>query len=99
MKSLARMLLIIALLGVLNAHAGDVLGYLTDQQGQYTGPTLEENVIKMDTDRNGFADVYEVRAFLELKHGSGYQKNVLDRWQVAAMGASCGTSFAKDLSN
>ena len=80
-------------------HAEDVLGYLTDSKGKYTGPNVEQNVVSMDTDKNGFADVDEVRAFLQLKHGKDYQKNVLDRWLVAAKGQSCGTSFSKDLTN
>jgi len=81
------------------AQAEDVLGYLTDKDGKYVGPTVEDNIAKMDTDKNGFADVDEVRAFLQLRHGKDYQKNVLDRWLVAAKGASCGTNFAKDLAN
>ena len=80
-------------------QAEDVLGYLIDGNGNYTGPTLEQNVVSMDTDKNGFADVDEVRAFLQLKHGKDYQKNVLDKWLVAAKGQSCGTSFSKDLTN
>ncbi len=80
------------------ASAIDVLGYLTDVEGRYTGPSVEENVVKMDTDNSGFADFNEVRAFLELKHGADYQKYVLDRWTVAATSKSCGTSFAKELS-
>jgi hypothetical protein len=51
----------------------------------------------MDTDKNGFADVYEVRAFLELKHGKGYEKEVLDRVEAVAKGQSCNSPFAKDL--
>ena len=34
-----------------------VLDYLTDKDGRYTGPTVEENILKMDSDKNGFADV------------------------------------------
>ena len=83
----------------LGASSQDVIGYLTDKDGKYTGPSVEENVVNMDTDKNGFADVDEVRAFLQLKHGKDFQKNVLDRWLVAAKGHSCGTSFAKDLAN
>lgn len=91
-------ILLIACLGVVSvANAIDVLDYLTDQNGKYTGPSVEENVAKMDTDNNGFADVAEVRAFLELKHGPGYQKALLDRWEIAANTKSCGTSFAKEL--
>jgi hypothetical protein len=81
------------------ARAEDVLSYLTDKNGKYIGPTVEENVVKMDTDKNGFADVDEVRAFLQLKHGKDYEKDTLDRWLVASKGHSCGTNFAKDLSN
>jgi len=75
------------------AHALNVMEYLTDAEGKYDGPTVEENIAKMDTDNNGFADVYEVRAFLEKKNGEGYQKAVLGRWEVNANSKSCGTSF------
>ena len=51
----------------------------------------------MDTDKNGYADVFEVRAYLELKHGKGYQKEVLDRMEASASSKSCGTTFANDL--
>lgn len=79
------------------ASADDVLGYLTDKDGNYVGPTLEDNVAAMDTDKNGFADVYEVHAFLELKHGKGYEKELLDKLDAAASGKSCSTPFAKEL--
>lgn len=79
------------------AHAEDLLGYLTDSEGRYTGPTVEDNIKLMDTDKNGFADVFEVRAFLELKHGKGYEKEVLDKMEASASGRSCSTPFAKEL--
>jgi hypothetical protein len=85
------------LLNLSTASADDVLGYLTDKDGKYTGPTVEDNVAAMDTDKNGFADVYEVRAFLELQHGKGYEKDVLDRMEATAKGKSCGTPFSKQL--
>lgn len=95
------LVLVIALIGmslvVSTAQANDILGYLTNKEGAYIGPSLEDNVVAMDTDKNGFADVYEVRAFLELKHGKGYQKEVLDRMEASASGKSCSTPFAKDL--
>jgi len=90
-------LLMILLSLATTANAVDVLGYLTDKEGRYSGPTVEENVAKMDTDNSGFADVTEVRAYLALKYGEDYQKDVLDRWEVAANSQSCGTSFAEDL--
>lgn len=78
-------------------HAEDLLGYLIDSDGRYTGPTVEDNIKLMDTDKNGFADVFEVRAFLELKHGKGYEKELLDKLEASASGRSCSTPFAKDL--
>jgi hypothetical protein len=91
-------LLIVTLAGTIQlAGAVELLEYLTDKSGRYVGPTVEDNVAKMDTDNNGFADVYEVRAFLELKHGTGYQKAILDKWEVLANSKSCGTSFAEEL--
>ncbi len=74
-----------------------VLDYLTDKDGKYAGPSVEDNVAKMDTDKNGFADVFEVRAFLVLMHGKDYQKELLDKWEASANGKSCSTPFAKDL--
>ncbi len=71
------------------ASADDVLAYLTDNDGRYIGPSVEDNVVAMDTDKNGFADVTEVRAFLALKNGADYQKEILDRWQLRSQGKSC----------
>ena len=94
MKKLLQFISLVCFLSMTSlASAVDLLDYLTDAEGQYTGPTVEENVAKMDTDNNGFADVFEVRAFLEKKNGEGYQKAILDRWEVLANSKSCGTSF------
>ena len=79
------------------SHAEDLLDYLVDSNGRYAGPTVEDNIKLMDTDKNGFADVFEVRAFLELKHGKGYEKELLDRLEASASGKSGSTPFAKDL--
>lgn len=79
------------------AHAEDLLDYLIEDSARYTGPSVEDNIRRMDTDKNGFADVFEVRAFLEQKHGKGYQKELLDKWESSASGKSCSTPFAKDL--
>jgi purine nucleoside permease len=89
-ESMRNCLVLLSFMLVANAaSAGDLLGYLTDENGHYTGPTVEENVVLMDTDKNGFADVTEVRAFLALKNGSDYQKEILDRWQLRSQGKSC----------
>lgn len=80
----------------ISEDSANILDYLTDKEGKYTGPTVEQNVIKMDADKNGFADVTEVRAFLALKHGKDYQKAVLDRWEVRSLGGGCPIPFAKE---
>ena len=77
-------------------EGASVLDYLTDASGKYTGPTVEDNILKMDTDKNGFADVLEVRAFLALKHGKDYEKALLDRWEVHSLGGGCPIPFAKE---
>jgi len=59
--------------------------------------TVEENIALMDTDKNGFADVMEVRAYLEKMHGAGYEKERLDFLVSTAKGKSCSTPFAKAL--
>ncbi len=74
-----------------------VLDYLTDKDGKYIGPTVEDNILAMDSDKNGFADVFEVRAFLVSIHGKAYQKDLLDKWESSASGKSCSTPFAKEL--
>jgi len=86
--------LMLGLMAAAPAHAATILDVLTDTQGRYTGPTVEENVVSMDTDKNGFADASEVRAFLELKHGKGYESEVLERFEASLKGTSCGTPFA-----
>ena len=73
-----------------------MLDYLTDKDGKYSGPTVEQNIIKMDTDKNGFADLLEVRAFLASKHGKDYEKALLDRWEVHSLGGGCPIPFAKE---
>jgi purine nucleoside permease len=96
MKSLKFTAMIFFAFCSLSAMAEDLLGYLTDSAGKYIGPSVEDNIIIMDTDKNGFADVTEVRAFLALKHGKDYQKAVLDRWEVRSLGSGCPVPFAKE---
>lgn len=79
------------------AEAPSVLDYLTDKDGKYIGPSVEDNILAMDSDKNGFADVFEVRAFLASIHGKDYQKDLLDKWEASASGKSCSTPFAKEL--
>lgn len=80
-----------------SAEAASLLADLTNKNTPFSGLSVEDNITKMDTDKNGFADVFEVRAFLASIHGKDYQKALLDRWEASASSKSCGTSFAKDL--
>lgn len=80
------------LLAVQTTSAATLLDYLTDAEGRYTGPTVEEQVAKMDTDNNGFCDVNEIREYLESEHGKGYMQATLDRWQTNSQSKSCGTT-------
>ena len=80
-----------------SAQSLTVLDYLIDKDGKYTGPTVEDKIALMDTDKNGFADVMEVRSYLQLTHGENYQKDLLDKWAASANGKSCSTPFAKEL--
>lgn len=79
------------------AYADDVSEHPADKEAKYIGPSVEDNIAMMDTDKNGFADVFEVRAFLALKHGKDYEKVLLDAWESSARGKSCSTPFAKDV--
>ena len=63
----------------------------------YRGPSVEDHIALMDTDKNGFADVHEVRAFLESKHGKEYERDIFDRWESSSTSKSCGSSFSKSL--
>lgn len=90
LKILVRITVLVGLLlNISVASAESILGYLTDKDGKYIGPTVEDNIAAMDTDKNGFADVTEVRAFLALKNGSDFGKEILDRWQLRSQGRSC----------
>ena len=96
-KSRFKYLILLGFMILANAaSAEDLLGYLTDANGRYTGPTVEDNILLMDTDKNGFADVLEVRAFLVSKHGKDYEKALLDCWEVHSLGSGCPVPFAKE---
>ncbi|MDP2230194.1 hypothetical protein [Methylotenera sp.] len=61
-RRISQLVVLVGLFSTVTAvSADDVLGYLTDKDGRYTGPTVEDNVAAMDTDKNGFADVWLCR--------------------------------------
>lgn len=60
-------------------------------------PTVADNIKSLDTDHDGIVTVYEVRAFVEAKHGKGYKADVLDDMESSAGGKSCSSPFSKPL--
>jgi hypothetical protein len=77
--------------------AEEKLANLAISNEEYAGPSVATQVALMDKDNNGFADVFEVRAYLELIHGKGYEKPLLDKWAISATAKSCSTSIVKEL--
>lgn len=75
------------------AH-GDMLSELTDRE-VYQGPSVEERIALMDKDKNGFADVHEIRQFLESQHGKDYKQDLLAKLEANAVPQSCGASVAE----
>jgi len=59
--------------------------------------SVEENIHAMDTDHDGQITVTEIRTFLELKHGKGYEKVLLDDMEAKAGTKSCASPFSKSL--
>lgn len=97
MHKILKLALISVALFAANVKAEALLNHLTDTEAKYAGPTVEDNIVAMDTDKNGFADASEVRAYLELKHGKGYESELLNKFADSIKGTSCGTPFAKRL--
>ncbi len=57
-------------------------------------PSVEDNIRAMDTNKDGMVTVHEVRVFLELKNGKGYQQELLDELE-GKTGRSCASPFSK----
>lgn len=74
--------------------------YADELAGQYSTmpyPSVADNIAAMDKDRDGIVTVYELREFMESKHGKGYQEKVFDDMEKSAENRSCGSSFTKSL--
>jgi hypothetical protein len=57
--------------------------------------SVADNLISMDKDHDGMVSVFEVRAFIEAKHGKAYKTDVLDDMESSAGGKSCSSPFSK----
>ncbi|NOT14809.1 MAG: hypothetical protein HOP21_04360 [Methylotenera sp.] len=97
LKYISMLMMLVVSLNSPILMAETVVDYLTDVDGQYVGPTVEENVTLMDTDKNGFADASEVRVFLEKTHGKGFERALLDKFESSVTGSSCGSPFSNRL--
>jgi len=64
-------------------------------ESEYSGPSVEDNIALMDTDKNGYVDVFEMHAFLEQIHGKDYQKELFDKWESTVGGNNCSSPFSK----
>ena len=60
-------------------------------------PSVEDNLRTIDKDHDGVVTVFEVRAYIESKHGKDYAKTALDDMESSAYGKSCSTPFAQAL--
>lgn len=57
--------------------------------------SVQENLKAMDQDGDGQVSVLELRAYLETRHGKGYEQKVMDDLEASAKGRSCSTPFAQ----
>lgn len=57
--------------------------------------SVQENLKAMDHDGDGQVSVLELRAYLEARHGKGYEQKVMDDLEASAKGKSCATPFAQ----
>ena len=55
----------------------------------------EDNIHELDKDHDGMVSVFEIRAFIEARHGKQYRQEVLDDMESSASGKSCSSPFAK----
>jgi methenyltetrahydromethanopterin cyclohydrolase len=85
MASLRYLILSIMVFATMPAAAEEPVGLV---------PSVQDNLRAMDKDNDGMVTVFEVRTFLESKHGKDYQTAVLDEMESSASGRSCGTPFA-----
>lgn len=57
-------------------------------------PSVEANIIAMDTDHNGMVTVEEMRIYVQSKHGSSYQNEALKKMEASANSRSCASPFS-----
>jgi len=89
-----RLLITVVLMSLCHfSSANELLSSLVESE--YSGPSVEDNILLMDTDKNGYVDVFEMHAFLEKMHGKDYKKTLFDKWESSVGGNSCSSPFSK----
>jgi hypothetical protein len=68
---------------------------LADNAATVPASGVEGNIQVLDKDHDGMVTVFEIRAFIEARHGKQYQQEVLDDMESSASGKSCSSPFAK----
>lgn len=56
--------------------------------------SVDERLRLIDTDHDGQVSVSEIRAYLEAKHGKGYEQTLLTEMETKA-NTSCGSPFSR----
>lgn len=62
--------------------------------GQENLPSVEDSIREIDTNHDGQVSITEIRAYLERKHGKGYEQELLNQMETKA-NASCGSPFSR----
>lgn len=68
---------------------------LADNATMAPASSVEDNIHELDKDHDGMVTVFEIRAFIEARHGKQYQQEVLDGMESSASGKSCSSPFTK----
>ncbi|MFM9914001.1 MAG: hypothetical protein ACKVN9_10755 [Methylophilaceae bacterium] len=58
-------------------------------------PSVEANIVAMDTDRDGMVSVAEIKAYLQKEFGPHYKESLLEKMDFAAKAQSCDSSFTR----
>jgi len=58
-------------------------------------PSVEDNILAMDTDRDGMVSVAEIKVYLQKEFGPHYKESLLEKMDFAAKAQSCDSSFTR----
>jgi hypothetical protein len=58
-------------------------------------PSVEDNILAMDTDHDGMVSVAEIKVYLQKEFGPHYKESLLEKMDFAAKAQSCDSSFTR----